>query len=718
MSNFSKANQLLRQNKFKEAVAEYRESIKRNETFFAYENMGMIFEKLNQPNEAEKAYKAALKINPSAVRAKLFFEKNAISAEQVGNTDPSPSVKDGRSQPNHENCKERLPLPSKPVSKLSEQNRTRLADTHTQNKLSKTKDNADSFPVLRLGSLLWTGFRDRAEKELSMIAHSPVFPREWRSQAFEYLADIAFYHEQNEASLNYIQKSNDLDNFPSIKRAITEIRLLLKLMHLDEAKSSLANAREDFPNGNDWNWAILESSLERQAAISAGKSLRDIYSAQLAPINRTLIKYQLAPISLKNPDKTAAFENLTALTVDSIDDGPLVSVLVPAFNAAQEIHVAIHSLLNQTYRNIEILVANDASTDNTSQVVADISTTDPRVKLISLETNRGAYTARNTALSCAKGEWVMTHDTDDWSHPQKIEYLVKTVLEDEKAYAVMAHWFRVDPNIDLVGPWRPKNKLFDEDFSSLLFRRSIVNHIGKWDSVRVGADTAFRDRILAKYGRYAVKKIPLPLSLSLTRSDSLTRSKETHISTLRHGLRWTYRQVYTNHLSRANSFRRAQDFLTPSILVPISNQQDYKASCEIRADIFVYAQCFESFPFLDNLISILKVFKEKNQKVLLCPAHAFSSYPDESISKKITDFCMNHDIAFATSSNNVSAPRIFIGSRDILDPLSEFAPKVSCKEAFILSFGGPLERTDAAIRVASDWLGIVPSSIAPSEIIC
>lgn len=99
--------------------------------------------------------------------------------------------------------------------------------------------------------------------------------------------------------------------------------------------------------------------------------------------------------------------------------GDLVSVIIPAFNAAATIVEAIESVQHQTYRRLEILVVDDGSADGTDATVAEIARHDKRVRLIRLP-NRGIAAARNHALSVSQGCWIAPIDADDLWHPTKL----------------------------------------------------------------------------------------------------------------------------------------------------------------------------------------------------------------------------------------------------------------------------------------------------------
>ena len=97
---------------------------------------------------------------------------------------------------------------------------------------------------------------------------------------------------------------------------------------------------------------------------------------------------------------------------------PLVSVVIPAFNQAHLLGAAIQSVLGQSYRNLELIVVNDASPDETSAVARGFS--DSRVRLIEHDRNRGLPAARNTGIRAAGGDLIALLDADDFYHPDKL----------------------------------------------------------------------------------------------------------------------------------------------------------------------------------------------------------------------------------------------------------------------------------------------------------
>jgi len=102
-----------------------------------------------------------------------------------------------------------------------------------------------------------------------------------------------------------------------------------------------------------------------------------------------------------------------------------VSIIIPCHNGQDFIADAIASAMAQTHRDIEIVVIDDASTDESGRIIRQLAAHDPRIKAFFLETNVGAAAARNSGISLANGEWVAFLDADDLYEADRIEQLLK-----------------------------------------------------------------------------------------------------------------------------------------------------------------------------------------------------------------------------------------------------------------------------------------------------
>lgn len=113
----------------------------------------------------------------------------------------------------------------------------------------------------------------------------------------------------------------------------------------------------------------------------------------------------------------------------------LISIIVPAYNAESFLQRAVQSIMVQTYQNLEVLVINDGSTDNTELIVKILADKDSRVKLISKE-NGGVSSARNLALDHAKGKYVAFVDADDWVEPSFISQLIYMLEDNQVEFSI------------------------------------------------------------------------------------------------------------------------------------------------------------------------------------------------------------------------------------------------------------------------------------------
>lgn len=100
-----------------------------------------------------------------------------------------------------------------------------------------------------------------------------------------------------------------------------------------------------------------------------------------------------------------------------------ISVIMPVFNEEKYLHAAIDSILSQTFDNFEFIIIDDASTDNSLQIIK--SYTDKRIILICNEYNVGNYPSRNRGLELAVGKYICVMDADDIAYPQKFEFQYK-----------------------------------------------------------------------------------------------------------------------------------------------------------------------------------------------------------------------------------------------------------------------------------------------------
>lgn len=128
---------------------------------------------------------------------------------------------------------------------------------------------------------------------------------------------------------------------------------------------------------------------------------------------------------------------------------PLVSVMIPCYNSAKTLPLALASLLAQTYTNWECIVVDDGSTDHPIDVVNIVD--DPRIRFFRFQENQGRAVARQKALDMAQGKYLCMIDADDWIYPWKLEKQV-AIMEAYKDLAILSAGMAiVDIDMNLYG---------------------------------------------------------------------------------------------------------------------------------------------------------------------------------------------------------------------------------------------------------------------------
>ncbi|MFN4173002.1 MAG: glycosyltransferase family 2 protein, partial [Pseudorhodobacter sp.] len=213
------------------------------------------------------------------------------------------------------------------------------------------------------------------------------------------------------------------------------------------------------------------------------------------------------------------------------EDAPLVSVVLPAHNAAATIDTALAGLAAQSWTRFEVLVVENGSTDDTAARVAARARRDPRFRLVAGVAGAGAYAARNLGVAQAAGGIIALHDADDWSHPDRLARQVRALLAAPAAAACLSHWVRVTPDL-CPALWRPDVRPVHANLSSLMLRREVLERIGPWDRVRAGADTEFVARLRHVHGPGAVAAVlpDVPLAFGRVGPGSLTQGQTTGLT--------------------------------------------------------------------------------------------------------------------------------------------------------------------------------------------
>ncbi|MBI9070037.1 MAG: glycosyltransferase family 2 protein [Melioribacteraceae bacterium] len=208
----------------------------------------------------------------------------------------------------------------------------------------------------------------------------------------------------------------------------------------------------------------------------------------------------------------------------------LISVVIPTYNRAFIIKKCLDSVLEQTFHNLEVLVVDDGSTDNTKEVVESIN--DSRINFIESEKNGGACAARNIGINAAKGDYIAFLDSDDYWLKDKLEKQINC-LKDSGDDTTIIHCGYERRDVDsgeLVGKRIVYNDVQKEVFSnlgaapgtpSLLIKRDILLEIGGFDeNLPAHQETELAIRLAKKYNFKLVDEYLAVATVNHTRISS------------------------------------------------------------------------------------------------------------------------------------------------------------------------------------------------------
>lgn len=205
---------------------------------------------------------------------------------------------------------------------------------------------------------------------------------------------------------------------------------------------------------------------------------------------------------------------------------PLISVVITSYNTGAYIEAAVRSVLDQTWSNLEVVIVDDCSTDDTRQVLQRLAADDPRVRAFCFGVNRGTYWSKNYGITRAKGEVVTFMDSDDISLPTRIAEQFALLNQPGVAVTTCNHVRKT-----VAGETIAINGVVERvAYISQMVKRAVFSEIGYFDTVRTSADDEFLRRIRRSYGREAEKNVKKALYVALLRDGSLTSDPENAIN--------------------------------------------------------------------------------------------------------------------------------------------------------------------------------------------
>lgn len=353
-----------------------------------------------------------------------------------------------------------------------------------------------------------------SEKELNSIKESGLFDPDWYLNTYQDVEKVGM-----DPCFHYLKYGGVLERKPNPLINISEY--MAKKGTSEGKEHPLYSYIKDVECSNYTRNLLYEAYLlsfekgieytvkyAEKIATSAEKSALNCLLANahlheetewLRLVNAHLNSFNISPIMLKSGSGNL-FNRITAKPSKIVKEGPLVSVIMPAFNAEDVISHSIESLLNQTWWNIEIIIVDDCSQDNTLNIIREHALKDPRIKVLENTINMGPYVSKNRALSAVEGEYITGHDADDWAHPQRIENHLLKVLENRELYkATATKMIRMTDSGEMQRFSKITENTIDgvtqTAFISTMFEfRFFKENIGAWDCIRFGADSEVINR--------------------------------------------------------------------------------------------------------------------------------------------------------------------------------------------------------------------------------
>lgn len=250
---------------------------------------------------------------------------------------------------------------------------------------------------------------------------------------------------------------------------------------------------------------------------------------RLTLINKVLHRANVAGLTKLDQGRPLALDNIASTYEQKPDEsGPLVSVIVPVRNGRSTLEASLRSLTHQTHANLQVIVVDDASDDETPRILDLIARTDDRIVVHRLKRHSGPYAARNAGLRIAQGVFVTVHDADDWSVPERVELQVRALIQSDHQ-ANFSCWVRCGDRLEVLSEVRRASP-------SLLFRRELLDQVGPWDELLANADDEFARRITATFGPASIDTVApgVPLTFAAWSRTSLTRDPQLGLHSLTH----------------------------------------------------------------------------------------------------------------------------------------------------------------------------------------
>lgn len=471
---------------------------------------------------------------------------------------------------------------------------------------------------------------------------------------------------------------------PYIKRAVrgeTNPDKLRKLAIITAECCDLLHAQNTGKNVIDQALRMKEHPDLYLAKVNHETNIGD----KLSLMNKVMDLYDLERITFLDQEEPTYDDLWMESTLLTQRLGPKVSVIIPAYNAGEGLRTAIESILLQTWGNLEVLVVDDHSTDNTVEVVKDFMEKDSRVKLLQTPQNSGPYVARNIALREATGDFVTINDSDDWSHAQKIEIQVNHLIKNPRVIANTSEHARLTEDLTFYRRGTPGKYIFP-NMSSIMFRREpVLQKIGYWDSVRFAADGEFKRRIIQVFGKRKYVDLKTgPLSLPRQTTASLTGSSAFGYNGHFKGVRKHYVGMLENYHANNNFLyypmnQYKRPFPVPEPMWP---NKEEKVDGKRPFNVIIVAD-FRYDYIAIPIANELQQLKKKFNRIGLVQMYNYDLSKKDQLQPSILEQLDEEHVQFIVYGEKIDTNYLVIYQSDILSPKQKFIPAIHSTQTFV-----------------------------------
>ena len=568
---------------------------------------------------------------------------------------------------------------------LSEKQKKKIANLFTENQKDTIKritkhgkQQAQRAKVKKVKDHLYTlGFTDRALAELETLHNENKDGVMQRLTAWElalWYTNLSTVEGAHQA-LEYLQIAIDGENDQDQQRraAIIQAECLARVDRGEEARQLIHD---------------LLTAEKHPDLLMAAVNLEEDLDIRVGLINEALDMYHLHPIEFARKHAVITYDDLHTKPFNKqVGTGPMVSIILPAYNSEEGIRIAIESILTQTWQQFELLIVDDCSTDGTVSVVEEYMEQDKRIQLFSTPQNSGPYVARNIALQAAIGEFITVNDADDWSHAEKIEIQVDHLMKHEEIIANTSEHARLTEDLKIYRRGTPGVYIFPNMSSTMFRREPVLKELGSWDSVRFAADGEFKRRLLRVFGKQSFVDLPTgPLSLPRQSASSLTGGSAFGYNGFFMGVRKEYVDSLEFHHNRATTLYYPyppidRPFPVPEPMWP---QREEKPN-GVRAFDIVVAADFRLVHDADStLIEEIKTLKAKGKRIGLLQINRYDVTLDYKIKSAIRPLIDGDNIQMLVYGEKIQTPILVIDDLSVLMDWQKYLPTVEADQIHVV----------------------------------